>query len=43
MLNSLKMIKVDGNTSKLGLLMDCVQKYNSNISASVGFITWIVY
>ena len=39
------MIKVDGYTSELGLLMDCVQKYeyNFNISAFVGFIIWIVY
>jgi len=40
--NSLEVIKVDGNTSELDLLMDCAQKYNFNISAFVGFIIWIV-
>ena len=32
-----------GNTSELSFLMDCVQKYNFNISAFVELIIWIVY
>jgi hypothetical protein len=39
--NPLRMIKIGGNVSELWQIG--YEKYNFNISASVGFIVWIVY